>query len=141
MKNENLEFQDIIKDRKRLPLEQKNKIKNNIFFNYILFLIMIFITLIINLSFNKLSINDFNKYIDIIQMFCGIFSIIILEIAYKNDSEKIGIYGIEFLLYSICVLFVPHFYISKNNVNFLKIIWIFNFFSVYLHYGKELLQS
>ena len=128
-KEKQINLPDIIKDRKILPLEIKKSIINNIFFNCLLFIIMIFITLIINISFNKLSIKSFDSYIDIIQIFCAIISVIVLEIAYRKDSGRIGIYGIELLLFSICILFVPDMYIFKNNINYLN-----NFLLIFLSY-------
>ena len=111
---------DIIKSRKILPLEVKKNIIYNIFFNCLLFIIMIIITLIVNLSFNKLSMKDFDSYIDIIQIFCCIISVSVLEVAYRKGSGRIGMYGIEMLVFSICILFVPYMYISKLNNEFLK---------------------
>ena len=111
---------DIIKSRKIFPLEVKKNIIYNIFFNCLLFIIMIIITLIVNLSFNKLSMKDFDSYIDIIQIFCCIISVSVLEVAYRKGSGRIGMYGIEMLVFSICILFVPYMYISKLNNEFLK---------------------
>lgn len=121
MENENnINLPDIIRERKILPFEVKRKIINNIFFNCILFIIMMIITLIINVSFNKLSIKAFDTYIDIVQIFGAIISIVVLETAYRKDSGTIGIFGIEFLIFSISVLFVPYMYISKGNIDFMK---------------------
>lgn len=121
MGNENnINLPDIIRNRKILPFEVKRKIINNVFFNCIIFIVMIIITLIINISFNKLSIRAFDSYIDIIQIFGALISIVILETAYRKDSGTIGIYGIEFLIFSISVLFVPYMYISKGNIGFMK---------------------
>ena len=111
---------DIIRDRKILPLETKKKIMDGIFYNCLLFMIMLIITLIINTLFDKISIKKFDSYIDIIQIICGLFSVAILEIAYRKGSGKVGIYGIEFLVFSIITLFVPYMYISKSNVELLK---------------------
>lgn len=118
--NNQIDLPDIIKDRITLPDVEKKNITNSIFFNCILFSIMLIITLIINVSFNKLQLGDFDTYIDIIQMFCAIISVIVLEVAYRKDSGKIGLYGIELLIFSICVLFVPYMYIAKYRINFLR---------------------
>ena len=111
---------DIIRDRKMLPNTIKKNITNSIFFNCLLFIIMMAITLIINVSFNELNVKDFDSYIDIIQIFCAIISVVVLEVAYRKDSGKIAFYGIELLVFSICVLFVPYMYIVKDNIYFLK---------------------
>ena len=113
---------DIIEERKLLPIEIKKFISDNVFFNCVMLIVITAITLIINVSFNKLQLKDFEKYIDIIQIFCAIISVVILEVAYRKDSGIIAIYGIEFLMFSIAVLFVPYMYISKEKIYFLKII-------------------
>ena len=127
--NNQVNLPDIIKDKKRLPIEIKKQIRYHILFNGVLFIIMVLFALVIHISFHQLTRNNFEKYIDIIQIFCVIISIIILEVAYRKDSGKIGIYGIEFLLFSIAVLFVPHLYISKGDTTFLRNVGIV--FAVY----------
>lgn len=132
MKTENqINLSDIIKDRKILPIEIKKTIINNIFFNCLLFIIILIIVLIINISFKKLTIIDFDNYIDVIQIFCAIISVTFLEVAFRKNSGKIGIYGIELLFFSICVLFVPYMYISKSNIYYLKNLSLF-FFIYYI---------
>ena len=118
--NNQNDLPDIIKERKILPETIKKNIINSIFFSIILFIIMLVITLIINVSFNELDLKEFDSYIDIIQIFCALISVGILETAYRKDSGKIALFGIEFLIFSICVLFVPYMYISKDNIAFLK---------------------
>lgn len=111
---------DIIKEKKSLPKEIKQKIVNNIFFNCLIYILMLILTLIVNISFYKFSIRTFEAYIDIIQIACCLISVAVLETAYRKDSGILGIYGIEVLLFSISVLFVPYSYITKSNTDLLK---------------------
>ena len=111
---------DIIKEKKSLPKEIKQKIVNNIFFNCLIYILMLILTLIVNISFYKFSIRTFETYIDIIQIACCLISVAVLETAYRKDSGILGIYGIEVLLFSISVLFVPYSYITKSNTSLLK---------------------
>ena len=111
---------DIIKERKILPYEKKQNIMDCIFHNCLIFMIMLIITLIINISFEKFSMKDFKSYIDIIRIGCGAISIVVLEFAFRKDSGKLWIHGFEILIFSICVLFVPYMYISKDKLEFLK---------------------
>lgn len=131
-KKEEVNLPDIIKERKILPYEEKQNIMNSIFYNCLIFLMMIIITLIINISFYKFSAKDFNSYIDIIRIASGAISIVILEFAFRKDSGKMGLYGAEILIFSVCVLFVPYMYISKSNLDFLKytILGFFIYYSV-----------
>ena len=111
---------DIIRERRILPYEKKQNIMYNIFYNCLIFMIMVVITLIINISFNKFLPEDFKSYIDIIRIGCGAISIVVLEFAFRKDSTKLWLHGAEILIFSICVLFVPYIYIPKNRTEFLK---------------------
>ena len=122
---------DIIKERKILPYVEKQNIMNSIFYNCLIFMIMLIITLIINISFDRFSMKDFKSYIDIIRMASGAISIVILEFAFRKDSGKLGVYGTEILIFSICVLFVPYMYILKSYLDFLKYT-ILGFFVYYI---------
>ena len=115
-----LNLPDIIKERKMLPYEKKQNIMYNIFYNCLIFLIMIIITLIVNISFDRFSMKDFKSYIDIIRIGCGAISIVVLEFAFRKESSNLWLHGAEILIFSICVLFVPYIYILKKKTKFLK---------------------
>ena len=111
---------DIIRERKLLPFEVKIKIINNVFYNCILFIVMMLLTLVINVAFNRFSIRYFESYVNAFQILCAISSVTILEIAYRKNNGILGLYGVEFLVYSIALLFVPYMYLSKGNLEFLR---------------------
>jgi hypothetical protein len=113
---------DVIEGRKKLSKNAKEKILNLIFYNCIFFIVMMIITLIINISFNKLLLVNFEEYIKVIQIGVAIVSVVLFEMAYRKDTMKIGCFGIEFVIFSIAILFVPYMYISKSNIKFLKLI-------------------
>ena len=118
-------LKNIIEDRKKLSEEAKSNIISSIFFDCIIAIIMVVIVFIVNISFSKVNIVSFEKYIKIIQIVVCIISIVLFETAYKKDSMKIGLYGIEFLMFSITILFIPYMYIFNNNINFLNLVIIF----------------
>lgn len=122
IKNEKANDTDIleetIKERKKLPKELKDKISNLVFFNIAIFMFMMIIYLGINIIFNRFSLSNFEITMKIIQIMVCLISIAIFEFSYKKDSFKIALYGIEFTLFSIAVLYVPYMY-TLNNINFL----------------------
>ena len=111
---------DELKIRKKIPKEIKDKIINLTFFNCIFLVIMSVITLLINISYNKLILYDFRNYIKILQILLCIISIILFEVAYKKDSMKIGFFAIEFTIFSVFILFVPYRYMLKSDMQFLR---------------------
>ncbi len=112
-------LEETIKNRKKLPKEIKDKITNSIFCNIIIFIIMMFFTLIITIIFNKYSLSDFNNAMKIIQIVVCLITILIFEYAYRKESLGKALYGIEFLIYSIAVLYVPYMF-NLNNADFLE---------------------
>lgn len=111
---------DELKIRKKMPKEIKDKIINLTFFNCVFLILMSVITLLINISYNKLILYDFRNYIKILQISLCIISIVLFEIAYKKDSMKIGFFAIEFTIFSVFILFVPYRYMLKSDVQFLR---------------------
>lgn len=128
MDKENL-VEETFENRKKISQETKDGIITSIFFNIILAIVMMIITLLINVSFNKLQLSDFSEYIKYVQSAMAIISIVFFEVAYKKDSMRIGMYAIEITVFSIAVLYVPYMYIFKENIHLLKITVIL--FSVY----------
>lgn len=120
---------DVIKERMLLPEEVKNHIKLNILFNIIMAIIMIVCTLVVNITYSKLSTDMFEKYIHIFQLILGVVTVVFFETAYKKDSFLISFYGIEMFIFSLGVMFVPYFYILKGNLNTLVILVIL--FTIY----------
>ncbi|MCI8309251.1 MAG: MFS transporter [Clostridia bacterium] len=113
---------DACKNAKKLSKETKEKIFSRIFFNIIFLIVMMGITLIINFSYTKMTISDFEKYIKIVQVAMAIISIVLFEIAYRKDTMKIGLIAIEFVIFGLAILFVPYMYIFNSNTDFLKLV-------------------
>jgi hypothetical protein len=134
VENDNL-VPDVIENRKKLPPEVKQSIINSIFYNVVMFIIMLILTLIINITYNKLQLSNFENYMKFMQVGLAILTVGIFELAYRKDTIKIGLYGIEFFIYSIAILFVPYMYISLEKLDFLKCISLI--YTVY-YFAKSL---
>ena len=128
MEKENT-IQDVIKERMKLPDEVKGFIKINIFFNFIMAIIMLSSTLMVNITYSRFSSEIFEGYIHIFQLVLAVITIIFFETAYKKDSFLISFYGIEMFIFSLSVMFVPYFYILKGKLN--SLIFITMLFTVY----------
>ncbi len=120
MKNEELSFEKTIEERKKLSPEVKDSIITLTFFNIIMAIIMLITSLIINISFDKMKLNSFYTYIKFIQMILAIITVVIFEVSYRKDSFKIGVYGIEYAIFSIFVLYIPYIYATKGSIYYLK---------------------
>jgi hypothetical protein len=88
----NILVPDVIENRKKLSPEVKESIMNSIFYNVIIFIFMLLITLIINITYNKLLLTNFESYMKFMQICVAIITIAIFEVSYRKDTMKIGLY-------------------------------------------------
>lgn len=103
------EIEKQIKEKRQVPKEQKEQVKKEIFIN-------ILIGILINLFFIFIFLASKGVIIKLIDgTYLKIFSLVFLgtsitlfEIAYKKDSGKIAINGIEILIVGIILLFLPY---------------------------------
>lgn len=94
--------------KKRIPKEVSQEILKKIFKNLIIAIVVMIYFISINILYTKL---DLEKMERITQLFSGVFilsGLIVLEIAYKKDSETFTLTSIELLVLSMHALFINH---------------------------------
>ena len=101
-------IEEEINEKRKMPKEVKESLRKEIFTN-----IIICACLVAYFLFLFLGSVDKTKAVRVIDLkiFSTIYlatSIILFEIAYKKDSGKIAIHGIEILLVAIMTLFLPY---------------------------------
>lgn len=101
-------IEEEINEKRKMPKEVKESLRKEIFTN-----IIICTCLVAYFLFLFLGSVDKTKAVRVIDLkiFSTIYlatSIVLFEIAYKKDSGKIAIHGIEILLVAIMTLFLPY---------------------------------
>ena len=101
-------IEEEINEKRKMPKKEKELLRKEIFTN-----IIICACLVAYFLFLFLGSVDKTKAVRVIDLkiFSTIYlatSIILFEIAYKKDSGKIAIHGIEILLVAIMTLFLPY---------------------------------
>lgn len=79
-------------------MEKRKKVNEKIFENIIIAVAIMLYFIIINFSYYRIDESSLIIGLKIVSMVILLLSIIIFEIAYKKDSGKIAIYGIEILV-------------------------------------------
>ena len=79
-------------------MEKVKKVNEKVFENIIIAVAIMLYFIIINFSYYRVEQNILQTVLKIVSMVILLSSIIIFEIAYKKDSGKIAIYGIEILV-------------------------------------------
>lgn len=79
-------------------MEKRKKVNEKVFENIIIAVAIMLYFIIINFSYYRIDESSLIIGLKIVSMVILLLSIIIFEIAYKKDSGKIAIYGIEILV-------------------------------------------
>ena len=85
-------------------MEKRKKVNEKVFENTIIAVAIMLYFIIINFSYYRLSEDTLIIGLKIISMVILLLSITIFEMAYKKDSGKIAIYGIEILILALHAL-------------------------------------
>ena len=131
-------IEEEIKKQTTIPDEKRLKINKKIFQNIMLAIGIVLYFIFINLGFINLEQSKFIKDLQVFSIITIGITIIIFETAYKKDSGELAIYGIEFLILSICTLLTIFIGINYNN----KFSYIINIiailFAIY-YVGKSII--
>lgn len=116
-------MQKEIENKRKLPEEIKKAIKKNILFNLSVATIIVLYIFTINMLYLKSEKSIFENQMKFFALGLVLITVIIFEIAYRKESKKTCLIGIELLLCSIFSLYVPYIYLYAN-VNLKMIITI-----------------
>ena len=111
-------IQDIEAERiktKTLPKEIDNIVKIIIFKNMIIAIIIMIYTYFLVMGFVNISSEKYIIDLMVFSILLLFLSIIIFEIAYKKDSGKLAINGIEVLVLAIVTFYLPYMYAYFHN--------------------------
>ena len=112
-------MQKEIENKRKLPEELKKEIKKNILHNVLIAVIIIVYLCIINILFYKLENNVFEQKMKFVALGIITVTVVTFEIAYRKQSKRMCIIGIELFLCSIISLYIPYIYLSYlfENIN------------------------
>ena len=112
-------------------MEKGKKINGNIFENIIIAVAIMLYFIIINFSYYRVEEIKIQIGLKIVSMIILLLSITVFEIAYKKDSGKIAIHGIEILVLAIHALSIMQV-VEIAKIKFTTYILISNYtFAIY----------
>ena len=105
-----------IKTQAIITEEKKNKINKKIFQNIAIAIGIVLYFIFINLGFTNIKPETYYKDLQVFSMISIIFTIVLMEKAYKKDNNELTIHTIEALVFSICTLltiYIRNYYSNK----------------------------
>lgn len=103
-----------IEQKRKLPQNVKEDIKTNIFHTLIAALIIVAYLVAINLMYYKFDHNSFEHYMKYFALGIILITVVDIEIAYRKDSKKLALIGVELLVCGILSLYIPYIYLHTT---------------------------
>lgn len=104
-------------DKFKLEKQILENVNSDIFTNLIIAILMMIYFVFINLAFTNIEISVLKKDLEVFCLVFLVLGIFVIERAYKKDSGKVAIYGIETLIFSFHTLTINHF-VTIYNLDF-----------------------
>ena len=132
-----------IEEKRKLTKEVKDKIDNEVFYNYMIAIFIMIYMFFINFGFSNLETDIFKIYTKVLAIILICLTVVFFEISYRKDNLKFALTGIELLICSIIVIYIPYIYFHSNvivrGIVMLDSIFFGVYYSIknYIVYKKE----
>lgn len=103
-----------IEQKRKLPQSVKENIKTNIFHNFIAAVIILAYLAAINIMYYKIENKNFELYMKYFALGIIVITVVDIELAYRKNSKKLALIGIELLLCAILSLYIPYIYLHTT---------------------------
>lgn len=103
-----------IEEKRKLPQKVKETIKTNIFHNLIAAVIILAYLAAINVMYYSFEQDIFEHYMKYFALGIIVVTVIDIELAYRKDSKKLGLIGVELLACGILSLYIPYIYLHTS---------------------------
>ena len=104
-----------IEEKRKLPHEVKENIKNKIFHSLIAATIILSYLAAINIMYYNFKPKKFEYYMKFFALGIIVVTVIDIELAYRKNSKKLCLIGLELLACAILSLYIPYIYIHTTD--------------------------
>lgn len=103
-----------IEEKRKLPQNVKENIKTNIFHSLIAAAIILAYLAAINVMYYSFEQSIFEHYMKYFALGIILVTVIDIELAYRKDSKKLWLIGVELLACGILSLYIPYIYLHTT---------------------------
>ena len=98
-----------------IPKDVMNQINTKIFKELLMSILIFIYYVIIYTIFQKINNTIFTYYLNICTCICSVSAIVLFEIGYRNDNERLFIRGIEIMALGLITLFMPYVFLKRGK--------------------------
>lgn len=104
-----------ITEKRKITREVEETIRQRIFYNCLIAIGVMLYMNMINVVYLFVKPEIVTVALKIFAMIFILLTVGVFEFAYRKDSGKIAIVGIELLVFSVIILYIPQIYTHKEN--------------------------
>lgn len=116
MNNKEVLMEKELEDKRKLTKEVKDKMNKMIFINLNIAIVFMLIMIGINIAYLNISSEKFILFIKLFSILSVFSSVLTFEIAYRKESVSKMFYGIELLVFSIIIMYIPYVYLHMPQM-------------------------
>ena len=120
-----------ITEKRKMTSEVKSGLNKRIFYNCLIAIGMMLYISIINIVYIYANLGITPILMKVFAMISIVLTVTVFEIAYRKDSGKIAIIGIENLALSVIVLYIPQIYANLDKKFCVQLTFIPVFCAIY----------
>ena len=121
----------------KVSKEQKEKIYTKLFINFVIAIIIFAYFFGLNYLFEKTTGEKFEEIIHIISCVLVVALIAEVEIAYRKDSDRLAIHGVELFFVTMITLFMPYVFLHRGHI--LKFLFSISSMFIAIYYSLKCL--
>lgn len=121
----------------KVSREQKEKVYNKLFVNFIIAIIIFIYFFVLNNIYYKTTGEKFEEIIHIISCVLIVLLIAEIEIAYRKDSDSLAMHGVELFSITMMTLFMPYVFLHRGEV--LKFLYSISSVFIAIYYSIKCL--
>ena len=99
-------FEQEIKERKKIPLDEKKKIRKKVLINISIFIIISCYLIALNIGEGNIQTEIYMIILKVLSVICILITITLFEISYKLNKNEIILHSIEMLFLTFLTLFL-----------------------------------
>lgn len=116
MNNKEVLMEKELENKRKLTKEVKENMNKMIFINLNIAILFMLIMIGINIAYLNVSSEKFILFIKLFSVLSVFSSVLTFEIAYRKESVSKMFYGIELLVLSIIIMYIPYVYLHMPQM-------------------------
>ncbi len=110
-----IQIEKELENKRKLSKEVKDDINKKVFTNLDFSILYMMLMISINILYLNIDLPEFITGVKLFSVLSIVVTVAVFEAAYRKENIEIMFYGIELLIFSIIVMYIPYIYIYLED--------------------------